>query len=168
MRGGGGRVLDEEGKEVEGGGRGYRFVGLLIYFFFLALKKPTTLRCLYNRYFGRARELPGVKELFEPKKTAPESGSALASRSDLRKQVDASYYGYNLDEEDGTLLAYEKEREEEMRQELLKKGDGKVAEGWEPLPGDGGDGIGWRLPSLEEVGEELIERRKRALLDTLG
>lgn len=41
MRGGGGRVLDEEGREVEGGGRGYRFVAYL-FRFFLALKKPTT------------------------------------------------------------------------------------------------------------------------------
>lgn len=40
MRGGGGRVLDEEGREVEGGGRGYRFVAYL-FLFFLALKKPT-------------------------------------------------------------------------------------------------------------------------------
>lgn len=138
------------------------------HYFVYRPKETYDLICLYTRYFGRARELPGVKELFEPKKTPPESASALASRSDLRKQVDASYYGYNLDEEDGTLIAYEKEREEEMRQELLKNGDGKVAEGWEPLPGDGGDGIGWRLPTLEEVGEELVERRRRALLDTLG
>lgn len=41
MRGGGGRVLDEEGREVEGGGRGYRFVAYLL-LFFLALKKPIT------------------------------------------------------------------------------------------------------------------------------
>src|SRR6201992_4053945 len=37
---GGGTVLDAEGREVPGGGKGYR-------------------------YFGRARELPGVKEMFE-------------------------------------------------------------------------------------------------------
>lgn len=41
MRGGGGRVLDEEGREVEGGGRGYRFVAYLLPFF-LALRKLTT------------------------------------------------------------------------------------------------------------------------------
>ncbi len=56
-----------------------------------------------------------------------------------------------------------------MMRKLLKEGDGeKVPDGWEPLPGDGGDGVGWRVPRLEEVGEELVERRKRALLDTLG
>lgn len=168
MRGGGGRVLDEEGREVEGGGRGYRFVDYFLLHFSHPKEILNNLIYICGRYFGRARELPGVKELFEPKKRPSESASALATRSDLRKQVDASYYGYNLDEEDGTLLAYEKERGEEMRQELLKKGDGMVAEGWEPLPGDAGDGIGWRLPTLEEVGEELLERRKRKALEDVG
>ena len=35
-------------------------------------------------------------------------------------------------------------------------------------PGDGGDGVGWRLPTLEEVQEELVERRRRTLLDKIG
>ncbi|KAL8791784.1 MAG: hypothetical protein Q9195_005593 [Heterodermia aff. obscurata] len=140
---GGGKVYDEAGNEIMGAGKGYR-------------------------YFGRARELPGVKELFEVKKPKEEKG--LESRSDLRMRVDASYYGYNLDEEDGTLLAYEKGKEEEARRALMERGDeeGKREEGWEPLPGDGGDGIGWRLPTLEDVQEELVERRRRKLLDKLG
>src|ERR1700761_94418 len=77
----GGRVVDEEGKEVPGGGKGYR-------------------------YFGRARELPGVKELFEAAKEPPPGSKSdeQRSRQDLRRNVDASYYGYNLDEEDGVLL----------------------------------------------------------------
>lgn len=151
----------------------------------------------FLRYFGRARTLPGVAELFAPKPSSTaDSASSLATRADLRKQVDASYYGYNLDEEDGSLLAYEKEKEDEAVRNLLADADeggggdggggggrggggggggkgggrGKHGEGsrWEPLPGDGGDGVGWRLPSLEEVGEELVERRRRRLLDTLG
>lgn len=133
------------------------------------------------RYFGRARTLPGVAELFAPKPSSTaDSASSLATRADLRKQVDASYYGYNLDEEDGRLLAYEREKEEEAVRNLLADandakavgGGGKQkygeGTGWEALPGDGGDGVGWRLPSLDEVGEELVERRRRRLLDTLG
>lgn len=97
---GGGRVVDDEGREIEGGGRGYR-------------------------YFGRARTLPGVAELFAPKPSSTaDSASSLATRADLRKQVDASYYGYNLDEEDGTLLAYEKEKEDEAVRNLLAMGSG--------------------------------------------
>ncbi|MCJ1433494.1 NineTeen Complex (NTC) component [Xylographa pallens] len=138
----GGKVYDDEGKEIPGGGKGYR-------------------------YFGRARELPGVKELFESSKPkAPDK--ALESRADLRKQVDASYYGYNLDEEDGTLLAYEAEKEKEAFENVQKEGDGTSDPNWEPLPGDAGDGKGWRLPTADEVQEELVERRRRRLLDKLG
>ena len=119
-----------------------------------------------TRYFGRARELPGVKEMFESAKPkAPDK--PLESRADLRKQVDASYYGYNLDEEDGTLLAYEADKEKEAF-ENLKAGGEKGEEGWEPLPGDAGDGVGWRLPTGDEVQEELVDRRRRRLLDKLG
>ncbi|KAL8648978.1 MAG: hypothetical protein Q9210_004677 [Variospora velana] len=137
----GGKVYDEEGKEIPGGGKGYR-------------------------YFGRARELPGVKELFEVKKPK-EKG--LEGRQDLRMKVDAGYYGYNLDEEDGALLDYERGKEEEARRVLMEKGNvGDVEKDWEPLPGDAGDGVGWMLPSLEEVQEELVDRRRRKLLDKLG
>lgn len=119
------------------------------------------------RYFGRAKELPGVKEMFESAK--PKAEKPLETRADLRKQVDASYYGYNLDEEDGTLLAYEMERENDSFEKLLKSGQGQTpGEGWEPLPGDSGDGEVWRLPTKEEVQEELVERRRRRLLDKLG
>ncbi|KAJ3026193.1 UNVERIFIED_CONTAM: NineTeen Complex (NTC) component [Siphonaria sp. JEL0065] len=77
-RRGSSRILDAEGKEVPGS-RGYR-------------------------YFGRAKELPGVKELFESQKVTAEESSK--SRSEMHKAVDADYYGYR-DEDDGQLLAYE-------------------------------------------------------------
>jgi len=120
------------------------------------------------RYFGRARELPGVKEMFESAKPKPAPDKPLEGRADLRKQVDASYYGYNLDEEDGTLLAYEAAKEKEAFENLMKSGEGETDPNWEPLPGDAGDGKGWRLPTSEEVQEELVERRRRKLLDKLG
>ncbi|KUJ09333.1 Isy1-like splicing factor [Mollisia scopiformis] len=140
---GGGKVYDEEGREIPGSGKGYR-------------------------YFGRARELPGVKEMFEAATQKPREDKPLDSRADLRKQVDASYYGYNLDEEDGTLLAYEMQKEKEAFDNLLASKDGKAPKGWEPLPGDSGDGEEWRLPTSEEVQEELVERRRGRLLDKLG
>jgi len=106
-----------------------------------------------------------VKEMFEVKPKAAEK--PLESRADLRRQVNASYYGYNLDEEDGSLLAYEEEKEKEAFENLKANGE-KSEEGWEPLPGDTGDGIGWRLPTSDEVQEELVDRRRRRLLDKLG
>ena len=91
----------------------------------------------------------------------------LESRADLRRHVDAGYYGYNLDEEDGTLLAYEAEKEKEAFENLKAKAE-TAEEGWEPLPGDPGDGAEWRLPTSQEVQEELVDRRRRRLLDQLG
>jgi pre-mRNA-splicing factor ISY1 len=91
----------------------------------------------------------------------------LESRADLRKLVDASYYGYNLDEEDGSLLAYEAAKEKEAYENLKETGS-QMDSAWEPLPGDIGDGSGWSLPTLDEVQEELIDRRRRKLLDKLG
>jgi pre-mRNA-splicing factor ISY1 len=100
---------------------------------------------------------------------APEEGDKGPGRAELSKFVDAGYYGYNLDEEDGTLLAYEEQREREAYNSLIEEaGDERGEPPFEPLPGDVGDGIGWRLPSVEEVEEELIDRRRRRLLDKLG
>ena len=144
----GGRVVDAEGREVPGGGKGYR-------------------------YFGRARELSGVKELFEAQAKPPqEDEKGGGERRELRQRIDAGYYGYNLDEEDGVLLEYERQKEKEAFENLMAEadevGERKTAKEWQELPGDAGDGVGWRLPTLEEVQEELVERRRRRLLDKLG
>ncbi|KAK3336438.1 Pre-mRNA-splicing factor ISY1 [Cercophora scortea] len=142
----GGKVYDESGKEIPGGGRGYK-------------------------YFGRARELPGVKEMFEAAaKAKHDDEKPLEARADLRKQVDAAYYGYAPDEEDEKLLAYEAMKEREAFAALVDKAGPGAAElppGWEALPGDAGDGLGWELPTMEEVQQELVERRRRKLLDQL-
>lgn len=129
------------------------------------------------RYYGRARELPGVKELFDAARTkgsGEKPGGAdeksLEDRDDLRKDVDAAYYGYGPDEEDGTLLEYEAARETEANARLEATASAPPAKpppGWEPLPGDEGDGHGWHLPTVEEVQQELLERRKRRILEQL-
>lgn len=52
--------------------------------------------------------------------------------------------------------------------EDLSEKQSKVQREWVELPGDAGDGIRWRVPSLEEVEEELVERRRRKMLEKLG
>ena len=159
---GGGKVYDEDGKEIPGGGKGYRYAHDALFD-----RERLDGLTILARYFGRARELPGVKEMFESSKPkAPDK--PLESRADLRRQVDASYYGYNLDEEDGTLLEYEAQKEKEAFENLKEQGDRQPEADWEPLPGDAGDGVGWMLPTSEEVQEELVDRRRRQLLDKLG
>jgi len=78
-------MLDEDGKEVPGT-RGYK-------------------------YFGRAKELPGVKELFQKSTEVPEEEQSYAFYKKFLNQG-PDYYG-DLDEADESLLQYEKEAEEE-------------------------------------------------------
>lgn len=84
------RMLDHEGKEVPGN-RGYK-------------------------YFGAARDLPGVRELFE-KEPSP---AMRKTRGDLMKEVDAEYYGYR-DEDDGVLLPLEAKYEKQALLEAVQK-----------------------------------------------
>jgi len=132
------RMYDEDGREVPGA-RGYK-------------------------YFGRARELPGVKELFEDlkPKDKPDAREAGRLRAEMRKNVDADYYGYNRDEEDDVLLEYERGKEMEAVENVAKSGQGELPRDWSEIP------AGWKVPDLSEVNEFLVERRKSRLLAKLG
>lgn len=59
------------------------------------------------RYFGAAKQLPGVKELFE--RPAARS-TARRTRAQLAKGIGPDYYGFR-DEEDGVLLRLERAAE---------------------------------------------------------
>jgi pre-mRNA-splicing factor ISY1 len=63
------------------------------------------------RYFGRAKELPGVKELFASKKKDEEEENQAASYYKKFLNHGPTYYG-DLDEADGKLLESEMEAEE--------------------------------------------------------
>lgn len=64
------------------------------------------------KYFGAAKDLPGVRELFE-KEDPPEA--PRKSRMQLFKNIQPDYYGWR-DEEDGLLLLAEQQRELELVQ----------------------------------------------------
>ncbi|KAM0939846.1 putative pre-mRNA-splicing factor Isy1, helix hairpin bin domain superfamily [Dioscorea sansibarensis] len=66
------------------------------------------------RYFGAAKKLPGVRELFEK----PPEIKKRRTRYDIYKRIDASYYGYR-DDEDGILQKVEGPAEREMRAEAV-------------------------------------------------
>lgn len=83
------RELDREGREVAGN-RGYK-------------------------YFGAAKDLPGVRELFE-KVGIDETRK---NRMELIKFLDADYYGY-MDDDDGLLVPLELDAEIKAHLKLEK------------------------------------------------
>jgi len=64
-----------------------------------------------DRYFGRAKDLPGVKELFQSKKKEEDEENAIYSHYKKFIAQGPSYFG-DLAETDGSLLEYEHEAEE--------------------------------------------------------
>lgn len=75
------KMFDAEGREVPGN-RGYK-------------------------YFGAAKDLPGVRELFEQEPAPP----VKKTRVELMKNIDADYYGYRDDDDDGILIQLEEKAE---------------------------------------------------------
>jgi len=61
------------------------------------------------RYFGAAKQLPGVKELFDK----PPPRTVRRTRQQMYQSIDAEYYGFR-DEEDGTLMRVEAEAERRL------------------------------------------------------
>ncbi|XP_063706758.1 pre-mRNA-splicing factor ISY1 homolog [Culicoides brevitarsis] len=125
------KMFDAEGREVPGN-RGYK-------------------------YFGAAKDLPGVRELFEQEPPPP----PRKSRAELMKDIDADYYGYR-DDDDGILIPLEQKAEKQAIQEA-------VAE-WKRLQAE----KGIEVPDDEEdIYAEFKDKTEReaeteAVLDTLG
>lgn len=67
------------------------------------------------KYFGAAKDLPGVKELFsKPAKEPPRR-----TKAELLKLIDCDYFGYR-DEDDGIILPLERAAEEKARGQINK------------------------------------------------
>lgn len=66
------------------------------------------------KYFGAARDLPGVRELF----TKPEKEPSRKSKAELLKSINCDYLGYR-DEDDGVILPLEAEAELHARNSAI-------------------------------------------------
>ncbi|CAH1099741.1 unnamed protein product [Psylliodes chrysocephalus] len=155
------RMLDHEGKEVPGN-RGYK-------------------------YFGAAKELPGVRELFEQEPPPP----PRKSRAELMKDIDADYYGY-MDDDDGILIPLEVKAEKIAIQTSITEwvnnkeknlGDNEeVEENIYAVEGSEDeeetvqqiDGSQQRfvahvpVPSQQDIEQALLRRRKQELMEKYG
>ncbi|KAI9197782.1 hypothetical protein LWI28_004473 [Acer negundo] len=111
------------------------------------------------RYFGAAKKLPGVKELFEK----PPELRKRRTRYDIYKRIDASYYGYR-DEEDGVLEKVEGpaqrririEAEEEWRRmDEIRREAKKAVKSGEVVS------VGVLKEVLFEEEEDVVEEERR-------
>jgi pre-mRNA-splicing factor ISY1 len=155
-------MMDNEGKEVPGT-RGYK-------------------------YFGAAKDLPGVRELFEP----DVSHVPKKTRGELMRDVDADYYGYR-DDDDGMLEPLEKEAEAlaiaKLEAEWIEKRKTKgksvpeLDQESEAVDGEGGDteadagllekkkqeeevkNYFIQVPSQKEIEQRIIDLKKKMLFE---
>tara|TARA_B000000441_G_C21736349_1_gene350181 strand:- start:773 stop:1759 length:987 start_codon:yes stop_codon:yes gene_type:complete len=76
----------------------------------------------HYKYFGAAKNLPGVKELFEKKGEEDEEGKARRkkrTKTEMLKRADAKYFGFK-DDEDEDFLKKERKAEMELREEAME------------------------------------------------
>ena len=128
------------------------------------------------RYFGAARDLPGVKELFDRQAAK----LAKRKRGDVYKYITPDYYGLR-DEEDGVLLALE---ERATKKYVTERERQRLENASETQENDSDDddntlGIGGitgaqdaiaahvAVPSQETVARAILEQKKRELLSRL-
>lgn len=136
------------------------------------------------KYFGAARDLPGVRELFETEAT-PEA--PRKTRKQLFKNITPDYYGWR-DEEDGMLLLAEQSAEiEAVKKEVerwkAEKGSmpaekkmridlGEGEQGKEPLEAerrsDDQSGMDFKayvdVPTMQDIERLILQKKKQALL----
>ena len=104
------------------------------------------------RYFGAAKRLPGVKELFDK----PEPKRARLGRRELVSRADTEYYGFR-DEEDGVLLRAEREADIAAGRTPFSEGE-NASEGFAAyVP----------LPSDRDIERAIVDRKKAALMARL-
>ncbi|EGT41116.1 hypothetical protein CAEBREN_08168 [Caenorhabditis brenneri] len=141
------------------------------------------------KYFGAAKDLPGVRELFEK---GTEGEDQRRHRADLMRNIDAHYFGY-LDDEDGRLIPLEKLVEEKNLEKISKEFAEKQAqkqkyatettpENIYKLEEEDDDGLDTQesvvigedgrpmtirhvlLPTQQDIEEMLLEQKKQELL----
>ncbi|KAL7301457.1 pre-mRNA-splicing factor ISY1 homolog [Trichogramma pretiosum] len=132
-----GIMLDNEGREVPGN-RGYK-------------------------YFGAAKDLPGVRELFEQEPPLP----PRKTRAELMKDIDADYYGYR-DDDDGLIEPFEDLEEIKHRKTRIEEWETKHENDPETeaeKEEEKDQNVEMHIPTQQEVQAALLQRKKQELLD---
>ena len=119
-------------------------------------------------YYGAAKNLPGVRELFELETQGP----VKRTRADLYKQITPDYYGFR-DEDDGVLGRLERRAEQKTRSRRVteQKAALNPALGVFQFKHDVDDTAAaesMRVPSQAEVERRMLALKKKQLLARYG
>lgn len=71
------------------------------------------------KYFGAAKELPGVREMFAEEEEALQQRRKHRSRGDIYKNISPDYFGYR-DDDDGVLVRLEGIQEEKHKKSIVE------------------------------------------------
>ena len=122
------------------------------------------------KYYGAARELPGVRELFDNKNQAGQVKKR--TRGEMYKCADAWYFGYR-DEDDAVLVPLEKAAEEEaVADAVLKWTERQANRGTKEGDESDDDGIDKEdgfvahvvVPSAEDLEKAALAAKKKQML----
>jgi pre-mRNA-splicing factor ISY1 len=133
------------------------------------------------RYFGAAKNLPGVRELFERHDEAAAGEGRRRTRGELHRRIDGDYYGFRDEEDGGAMVTAEAAAEATMRAEEMARWEAEAPEreraGAEAVAaaaalGAGGGEDGGSaftayvpLPEPKEIEAKVLEAKKAALLN---
>jgi pre-mRNA-splicing factor ISY1 len=121
----------------------------------------TQLHSIY-RYYGVAKDLPGVQEHLEQEARARHK--LKNKRADWHKHVSPEYYGWR-DEDDGVLLELEAAAAEAAtRAQLVRPSELTTRHDHVGDDDAGGDDFFASVPSQEEIAALLLAEKKRALM----
>ena len=117
------------------------------------------------RYFGAARDLPGVRELLDE---APVHDEPRRTRKEILRFIDTTYYGW-VDEDDAELLREEAEAEI-LAQQQLGAEEGRSGDEWGNKDNSGNilEVASWSETDQRDIEKWILIKKKEQLLQTLG
>jgi pre-mRNA-splicing factor ISY1 len=119
------------------------------------------------KYYGAAKDLPGVRELFREKDEEAELRRRKRTRADMYKNITPDYYGYR-DEDDvfGTVqLALLEDEGEEENVEDVKYLASLCDKNIRSAVNDSSVKAHVDVPSQDQIGAIVVDERKRLLLE---
>ena len=125
------------------------------------------------RYYGAAKDLPGVKDLFYSSSGQDDYQKKKATKGELQRRIDGDYYGFR-DDDDGVLEVTEKEAEERMRavEEERRKQIRATTSVETPENEDDVIGSGFvayvPLPEQHEIEAKVLQTKKQQILEKYG